>query len=214
MSSFSSVPSWPAWKFALTVDYFGSCSQSFSESSLHLRLTLNTRLDMVWSSLAHPSTYWLTASSLRKTGTSEYCGQLVHTCPLCFSQAEHLKCLAKETSAFNAIPYFRLIGNILWDAEILKKLHSNTASLDVFALSSHRTGTDSSLCMLPTPWSRAQADNYSNDFFFPPSEQRVSIQDEINPGRDVSTSFGFRTNGFGSIQKSNEVNATLQCELN
>lgn len=31
--------------------------------------------------------------------------------------------------------------------------------------------------------------------------------------RDVSTLFGFHTNGFGSSQKSNEANATLQWQL-
>lgn len=39
---------------------------------------------------------------------------------LCFSQAEHLKCLAKETLLLHATVYFRLIHNNLSDSEILK----------------------------------------------------------------------------------------------
>lgn len=39
---------------------------------------------------------------------------------LCFSQAEYLKYLAKETLLFTAIVYFRLINNNLSDDEILK----------------------------------------------------------------------------------------------
>lgn len=96
-----------------------TCFQSLSKSSSHLRLVLNARLGMFWSSLAHQGIQWFTATFLRTTGTPEYWGQVVQTSPLCSSQAEHLKCLAKETLAFNAPVYSRLIHTTLGGAEML-----------------------------------------------------------------------------------------------
>lgn len=92
-------------------------AHDFKPSLLVHKSNFKTSDNMFRSNSVHHTIWWFTATILRKTGTPEYWGQAVQACPLCFPQSEHLKCLSKETLAFNAIAYFRLTRNVLCVAE-------------------------------------------------------------------------------------------------